>query len=87
VLHHVAPFNPRHKETMRTKRKPIQVRINEVLAEQINKYLPAWQKQVGWKVTKQKFCEQAIHDFILKFKEQEELKGKAETETGEYETA
>lgn len=59
---------------MRTKRKSIQVRINEKLAEQINKYLPAWQKEIGWQVTKQKFCEQAIHEFILK------LKGKAEAE-------
>ena len=59
---------------MRPKRKPIQVRINEVLAGQINKYIPAWQKEVGWQVTKQKFCEQAIHEFVLK------LKGKAEAE-------
>ncbi len=62
------------------------MRINEVLAEQINKYLPVWQKKVGWKVTKQKFCEQAIHDFILKFKEQEKLKGKAETLKDKAET-
>ena len=59
---------------MRTKRKSIQIRVNEVLAEQINKYMPAWQKQIGWKVTKQKFCEQAIHEFIMKLKKEEEEK-------------
>ena len=63
---------------MRTKRKSIQVRINEKLAEQINKYLPAWQKEIGWQVTKQKFCEQAIHEFILKLKDKAEAEKEGE---------
>ena len=58
---------------MRVKKKAIQVRINEMLAYEIKKSMPEFQKTVGWKVSQQKFCEQAIHEFILK------LKDKAET--------
>ena len=41
--------------------------------------MPTFQKTVGWKVIQQKFCEQAIHEFILKLKNEEDLKDKAET--------
>ena len=65
---------------MRPKKIAMQVRINEDLAQQIKKAMPLWQESLGWKVSQQKFVEQACHNFILKLKEQEELKDKAERE-------
>ena len=62
---------------MRPRKIPMQVRINEDLASQIKKAIPIWQESVGWKVSQQKFVEQACHEFILK------LKGKAEAEKEE----
>jgi hypothetical protein len=63
---------------MRPKKIAMQVRINEDLAQQIKKTMPLWQESLGWKVSQQKFVEQACHDFILK------LKGKAETEKEDF---
>jgi hypothetical protein len=65
---------------MRPRKIPMQVRINEDLASQIKKVIPIWQESVGWKVSQQKFVEQACHEFILK------LKGKAETKKEEEES-
>jgi hypothetical protein len=65
---------------MRPRKIPMQVRINEDLASQIKKAIPIWQESVGWKVSQQKFVEQACHEFILK------LKDKAETEKEEEES-
>jgi bisphosphoglycerate-dependent phosphoglycerate mutase len=62
---------------MRPRKIPMQVRINEDLASQIKKVIPIWQESVGWKVSQQKFVEQACYEFILK------LKDKAETEKEE----
>ena len=59
---------------MRRRKIPMQVRINEDLASQIKKAIPIWQESVGWKVSQQKFVEQACHEFILKLKDKAETK-------------
>ena len=59
---------------MRPRKIPMQVRINEDLASQIKKAIPIWQESVGWKVSQQKFVEQACHEFILKLKDKAETK-------------
>ncbi len=63
---------------MRPRKIPMQVRINEDLASQIKKAIPIWQESVGWKVSQQKFVEQACHEFILKLKDKAETKKEEE---------